>query len=192
MFRCICLSLLCISLNVSSVCANIYFNTDPETYMAEFEVCRDPELKVTFQCHPDWRIHHVDDAVIIVISKENPVMTLTVSTFDTNIRFLGQINSRMLKERGLYADGFSMENVEFAQKPAVKVKAYAKDNSERRLVDFFFIQDETLYGVLFTVQPKEAWEEEQFLIQKVLDSFVFYDEVLDTNVSKSSSGDSTK
>ena len=138
------------------------------------ETCTDTQLGVTFRCAADWDIHNVEDAVIIVISSENPVITLTISRFDSKIRYLEQVTSRMLRERHLYEDGFKMEHVTFAGMPALKVKAFAKGIPNRRMVDYFFLRKGELYGVLFTVQPRSTWEKEQYLLKAVIDSFRFF------------------
>ena len=80
-------------------------------------------------------------------------------------------NSRYLRERGLYAQGFQVERVQFLDGEAVHVKAISSNYPDIRLSDYFFIKNNAVYGILFSVKPREEWDHYKFDIQKIIQSF---------------------
>jgi len=142
----------------------------------EFETCTDRQLNIKFSCKENWKLLPIDNAVLIVISSE-PAVTLTIAKMDSDIVFLGQLTKMKLQEMGLYQDGFQINRVKFAQRDALEIKAFSKQYPGRRLLDYFFVHNQALHGVLFSVHPKEQWDEQQFLIRQIADSFQFLPEV---------------
>ena len=137
--------------------------------------CSDETLKVRLLCSRDWAVEEHEDALFMVIS-EDPVVTLTISKIKPSVKFLGQLNKTNLEAIGQYQQGFQVEEVSVGKEKALKVKAFSKTYPEIRLLDYYFVHDAHLYGLLFSVDPKEEWEHYQFLIQKIANSFEFHEE----------------
>lgn len=132
--------------------------------------CADSEFGVEFACEPSWKWKRTNDAMLIIISSK-PMVTMTISRVDSPIKLLGQITDSYLRERGLYAEGFQAERVKFLDGEAVHVKAISRDYPDIRLSDYFFIKNNSLYGVLFSVKPNEEWDKYKFDIQEIIQSF---------------------
>ena len=140
--------------------------------MGPDDMCQVKDLGVKFLCQKDWAIRPVDDAVLVIISAE-PDVTLIVARIDSRIKFLSQLTNSFLETKERYARGFRTERVKFADREAIKVKAFAKDKPQKRLLDYYFINDSSLYGVLFSVKPKEDTDDYKFLFQDIIDRFEF-------------------
>jgi len=141
-----------------------------DSFKISAKQCADSEFGVEFACEPTWKWKRTGDAILIIISSQ-PMVTMTISRVDSPIKLLGQITDSYLRERGLYADGFQAERVKFLDGEAVHVKAISRDDPDIRLSDYFFIKNNSLYGVLFSVKPSEEWDKYKFDIQKIIQSF---------------------
>lgn len=133
-------------------------------------ICSDSEFGVEFYCDPNWNWRRVEDAILIIIS-EKPLVTMSITKINSPFKFLGQVSNVFLKEKMLYQDGFQTERVQFLGGEAVHVKAVSMNFPDIRLSDYFFIRNNALYGVLFSVHPKNEWVNYQFTIQKIVQSF---------------------
>lgn len=136
------------------------------------QLCTDRELKVQFHCGKDWTMQPVSNALLTIIDT-NPNVSMIVAKLDSDIKFLGQLNHGILQKNRHYADGFQTVRITIGDKDLLKVKAFSDVDADKRLWDFFFIQDDQLYGILFSVRPKARAEEYQFIIKEVLESFKF-------------------
>lgn len=134
--------------------------------------CYAQDLGVVFLCEPQWGVRIIGKDIIVIIS-ETPAVTLTISQLSSQYRFLEQLSVEELKRLELYQEGFSTEPVVLDAKKALKIKALARENAQRRLADYFVILRGRLYGFLFSVQPKEDWEEYQLIIDRIVKSIRF-------------------
>lgn len=132
--------------------------------------CADSEFGIEFTCEPTWKWKRTNDAILIIISSK-PMVTMTITKIDSPIKFLGQITDSYLRERALYAEGFQVERVKFLDDEAVYIKAISSHYPDIRLSDYLFIKNNSLYGVLFSVKPREEWDNYKFSIQEIIQSF---------------------
>jgi len=133
------------------------------------ELCGDSDLNILFLCDPEWVMQPADDAVLVVISSE-PLVTLIIAKIKSDIKFLGQLTNMKLREMKQYKKGFQTENVNIADIRAIKVKAFSKDNEDKRVLDYYFMYDQSLYGLMFSVSPKQNWEKYKYLVKSIADS----------------------
>lgn len=134
--------------------------------------CSDEEFGVEFLCNPDWQIEVGQGAILIIIS-EDPAVTMTIAKTYTPVFSLSQLDRDVLKKMGQYAEGFETERLIFANRDAIKVKGFAEDYPEMRLLDYYSINDVDMYSILFSVSPKEEWDRYQYLIDHIAESFRF-------------------
>lgn len=153
--------------NISSESASI---DSSDSFKIDSNQCADSEFGVEFACEPAWKWKRTNDAILIIISSK-PMVTMTISRVDSPIKFLGQITDAYLRERGLYAEGFQVEKVKFLDGEAVHVKAISRDYPDIRLSDYFFIKNNSLYGVLFSVKPVGEWDKYKFDLREIIQSF---------------------
>lgn len=138
----------------------------------ELIMCTVDKYGIKFLCDPHWIIQDIDENIFVTISK-NPSIILTFAKIDSEIAYSSQISLEFLKQKDLYADGFKMEEIKFAGKNAVKVKAFSKTEPNMRRSDYFLVNNSELYGILFSAYPKEGWEDFKFIIKEIEDSIVF-------------------
>ncbi|HBG61857.1 MAG: hypothetical protein A2Y03_03280 [Omnitrophica WOR_2 bacterium GWF2_38_59] len=139
---------------------------------SELITCTIDKFGIKFSCDPHWTIQDIDNNIFVTISN-TPSVILTFAKIDSKITFAHQISFEFLEQRNLYADGFKMEDVKFANKNAIKVKAFSKTEPDMRRSDYFLIDGSALYGILFSVYPKESWDDFKFVLKTVEDSIVF-------------------
>ncbi len=132
-----------------------------DSHELTIDKCMDSEFGIEFSCDPNWKWKRVEEAMLIIISSR-PMVTMTITKVDAPFKLLGQITDNYLKKKGLYADGFKAERVNFLNGEAVHVKAMSRDYPDIRLSDYFFIKNGAMYGILFSVKPKEEWDKYKF------------------------------
>ena len=161
-------------LAVLGVCAEISFSVEGISMVegVELHTCRDDQFGVRFSCNPDWEIEIHEGSVLLIISKD-PAVTMTIAQTATPLVFISQINKKFLQEMGHYSDGFETEQVRLANQDAIKVKAFSREFSEVRLLDYYVLRGKVLYSILFSVNPKDEWDHYKFLIKRITDSFAF-------------------
>jgi len=140
--------------------------------IVELQVCTDDKLRVKFLCNPDWALETEADAMLIVIS-EDPAVTMTIAKSKSPVIFLGQLTKEALQEMGQYAEGFSQEKAKLASGDAIKVQGFSREFPEIRLLDYYLLHDLSLYSVLFSVNPKEKFDDFGPLLNQIADSFGF-------------------
>lgn len=145
---------------------------DSSTESSALEYCRDDELGVRLLCDPQWYLQAEKDSLFLIIS-QIPRVTLEIAKLDTGMISLSQLSRMYFDEEGYYQDGFAVEDVRVKNFPAIKVKAFSKDFPAIRIVDYYFLKGSDLYGLFFSVEPKEEWDRYKFLFQEVAQSFVF-------------------
>ena len=143
---------------------------------SRLENCAEKTLEVEFLCDPEWKSGKKGNTVFAVISAD-PAVTLTIHRRASPVVSLLQWDHQQLKDLGKYADGFRTEQVAFAGEEALKVKAFSEEYPQIRLLDYYLIHDGDLYSILFSVEPKENWDDYKFLLQKIAHSFNFIDTI---------------
>ena len=138
----------------------------------KLDYCKEKSLGIKFKCDKDWEIQTIKDAVLVVISSE-PDVTLIIAKIDSRIKFLSQLTKDFLSSKDRYAPGFRLENINFVDRKALKVKAFAKNNKDKRILDYYFLNNSVLYGILFSVNPKEDTSQFKFLFKQIIDDFKF-------------------
>lgn len=137
------------------------------------ESCHDKKLRVGFLCNPGWGYQLVEDGLLVVIASD-PIVTVTFARIDSEISRLPKLNKSVLMGKNLYQKGFRRELTTLNDQDVVIVRAFSKKNPDRRVLDHFFIHEDKLFGVLFSVSPKVQWDEYKFLIKEVADSIMLY------------------
>lgn len=144
-----------------------------EPQSIELHECSDDKLKVSFLCNPDWELRTEEDALFIIISRNNPRITMTVAKSEAPVLFLTQLTRSALKEIGEYADGFTMQSVLINDVEAVNVVASSESFPQMYLQDYYLIHDVSLYALLFSVEPKDQSPAYEDMIYKIKESFRF-------------------
>ena len=139
---------------------------------SELFPCQDDELGVRLLCNPEWQLETDKNATLLIISS-NPAVTLTIAKQKSPIVFIEQLNPSLLMELGQYKEGFQIEEILLAHQKAIKVKGFYEAYPEIRLLDYYLVHDSLLYMIYFSVNPKESWEDYQFLFKKIIDSLSF-------------------
>ena len=135
--------------------------------------CRDSRLGVVFLCDYTWEKKPIDaDAVIFTVEKE-PAVTFKIVKIDTEIHYIQQLSRDMLEAIGQYKEGFVMEETKVSGLKAIKVKAYSREDPAMRLSDYYLVRDQVLYAVMFSVTPKEKWDNYNFVLKKIIQSVEF-------------------
>lgn len=160
-----------------------------ETDVNPLVVCRDQELGIKISCSPDWQVQEDADGILLIIS-EDPAILLSIVKIK-GVNLLGQLNRDYLKALGGYADGFETEDVEIAHSRTIRVKAFSEQFPDIRLTDYYVIHRSQLYGLLFSVDPKEEWDHYKFMIQEMVKSFDFLDSVVKYDDNKAVSDSHT-
>ncbi|MBF0477954.1 MAG: hypothetical protein HQL26_00570 [Candidatus Omnitrophica bacterium] len=136
-------------------------------------ICYSEKAGVSFKCKNSWNLTVMDGANLFN-SKEMPHLTVSVSTMVVDFTVLEELDHGFLHSTGLYSDNFQREHVMCAGRPALKIKAYAKDNPHMRYVGLFFLKNKELTSILFSVYPeKKYWDQYQFTIKEMIDSLNF-------------------
>jgi len=141
-----------------------------KTSQQKFEICSNQRFGFEYLCDASWPSQTDGESELIILSK-NPLVVFVIQTVDPYVVYLEQISQEFLNKKKYYAEGFSMEESEFAGQQAIKVKGYSRFYPGIRRLDYFFIYNSTLYGVLISVSPKEKWDEQKHIIQKIVESF---------------------
>lgn len=141
---------------------------DPST--DNLVICKDDALGVKFLCDPNWKMRSEDGAVFIILSSD-PDVTLIIAKLPSPFHYLEQLSDETLAGMQHYADGFKVEKVSISGRLALKVKAFSKIIPENRLLDYYLVQDDAVYSLLFSVNPKEKIDDYKFTFQAVAESF---------------------
>jgi hypothetical protein len=135
----------------------------------ELHPCRAAHLGVELLCSGKWTQEVEPNAVVMVI-REDPAVLLTVGKSEQPVTGMDELTDERIGALGQYEDGFTAERVKIGSHEAVKVQGVAKDYPEIRLLDFYVIHDYTLYSFLFSVNPKEDWDNYAVLFGKIAQS----------------------
>lgn len=136
--------------------------------------CLESNLRMKYLCDFAWRDSAEDQYGVYYEINTNPRVVFRIVKFDLDILYIQQLSKERLASLGRYQDGFRTEEVSIAGTKAIKVKAFAIDDNQTRLSDYYFVRDKILYAVLFSVNPKEKWDEYQFIFQEIAQSLRFF------------------
>jgi hypothetical protein len=156
-----------VSLFICSFIALSSITNEAADASKDLQTCHNSQLQVEFACDPQWPVQYLDDAILMVISAD-PNITQIIARIETNFIFLEQLTKEELVKKERYAPGFSIEHIDLWDRPTLKVKAFAKNDLSKRILDYYFIDDKKLYGVLFTVSPKEVLDSSKFFIENLV------------------------
>jgi hypothetical protein len=131
--------------------------------------CRDNQIGVEVLCNRKWRQEVEPHAVLMIIS-EDPAVLFTVAKADQPVTGIDELTDDRLQILGQYAEGYKAEHLRINGDEAIKVEGYSAQYPEMRLLDFYVIHDYTLYSFLFSVNPKEEWENYKVLFGKIVQS----------------------
>lgn len=160
------LSFLFIALSAE---ANTQYNQAEIVQKYELESCNDSNLKIEFLCNPKWEYHISNGALMVTISSE-PMVTATFARLDSGMTHLAKLTMDDLTKRNLYRTGFKSEYIKINGQDSVVVRAFSRSEPERRVLDYFYIHDGGLFGVLFAVSPIDDWDNYKFLIKTMAES----------------------
>jgi len=139
---------------------------------ADPNYCMYAGLGIKFLCKPTWQLHPAKDGILVIVS-DDPAVTFTIEKLNSSVIMLEQITKSYLSALGLYAKGFAIEKVPLANKEAVMVKAFSKVYPEKRLLDYYLIHNKELYSFSFSINPREKWDLNKFLVRDVAHSLSF-------------------
>ena len=134
--------------------------------------CSDDELGITFLRDFGWAKKKADGIILFTIDSD-PDVKMKIVKIDMDILYIQQLSRARLWALGRYAEGFMVDEVKVAGLKAIKVKAFARDDPATRLSDYYFVHNETLYGLMFSVAPQDHWGDYQFLFQDIVSNFRF-------------------
>ncbi len=142
---------------------------------ALIHLCRDQKLGLQFICDPDWPIE-TDTNVLMLIIQENPSITLTLTKIEEGPSSLDELTPEILAEIGPYAKGFKTHRVWMNQYDTLMIEAKTINDPNQRVVDFYLLKNNTLYGVMFFFESFESLMESQHLFEQIITSLDFIDE----------------
>ncbi len=135
----------------------------------ELHPCRAEHIGVELLCNAKWAQEVEPNAVVMVI-KADPAVLLTVGKAAQPVTGLDELTPERIQALGQYAEGFTAERVKIGSNEAIKVQGFAENYPELRVLDFYVIHDYTLYSFLFSVNPKEEWENYAVLFGRIAQS----------------------
>ena len=142
----------------------------------EFLECYNDMFKVKFLCHKGWVIEEGDDESLFVIIQESPKLTFSIMKLTDGVKYIDQFNREHFEDIDLYQDGFQIESRDIAGKRAIKIKAFSKEYENMRLSDYYFVHNESLYGVFFSLSPKEEWSQYAKIVNRIVKSVKFIED----------------
>lgn len=138
--------------------------------------CEDKALGFKIYCNPDWELQTEKGSILIIIESSIDLsVTATITrTEDPNLT-LQDINPLYLKATEQYQSSMSTAFEKLPRYEAVHVQSSALKNPETQLSDYYIIRRPFLYAVLFSVTPKEKFNDYQVLFYKMIDNFLITD-----------------
>ncbi|MCA9401698.1 MAG: hypothetical protein KC713_08730 [Candidatus Omnitrophica bacterium] len=151
------------------VYSNETVSEDPVSSGQEMDLlpCEDPGLDLIFYCNPRWEIQTEDNLVFAVILKE-PNITMTITRSTDPINSLDYLTDNILQDLGSYATGYRKEIMQLDIGEAVHVWGLHQKYRELYLEDYYFVKDDQLYSVLFSVNPAEQMGQYKPLLDKIV------------------------
>lgn len=139
----------------------------------KLDYCHDSNLRIVFLCDYRWEKKLTDPGTMIYVMETDPLIYFTVIRINAEIQMIRQLGPDRLEALNRYQEGFAIEETRLAGEEAIKVKAFAKEDPDTRLLDYYFIRDNFLYGVMFSIKPKDKWNVYQSTFQDVVNAMHF-------------------
>jgi hypothetical protein len=114
-----------------------------------------------------------DPNTVFYVLETDPLIYFKIVKMNTEARTIQQLSRDRLEAIGQYQEGFQTEEAWVAGEQAVKVKAFARDDPDTRLLDYYFAHGNTRYGVMFSVKPKDRWEDYHSTFQEMVNVMHF-------------------
>lgn len=134
--------------------------------------CVSDEVGIAFACDPLWKLSRLGKTLKVTISAA-PLVEVVILENDQTIHFMSELSADALAGTGRYEKDFHIERIRHCERETVKVNGYLKGRPDVRVSDFYLIDHLQVHSVKFTVDPKEAWGDYQWLIKEVIDSVRF-------------------
>lgn len=134
--------------------------------------CVSNETGIAFACLPQWKLVQKGKSLRVVIS-ESPNVDVLIEGTDQKVRFISELSRDALNSLGRYAGGFSIERFRYCDRETVKVNGYLKSDPQKRISDFYLIENSLIHSIKFTADSQEAWEEYKFVIKQIVESVTF-------------------
>lgn len=138
----------------------------------DLSVCTDQKLGIQFSCDPDWKIE-TDENVLMVIMSDHPSVTMTITKTYPAPSSLDELTMPALKEIGGYADGFTVYRMVLNDRSLVEVRGVSAKIPDLQLHDYYFLDGQNLFGILFAVEPFDALSAYDSLIKSIISSLKF-------------------
>ena len=167
-------TLVCFAIFLLLVCPRAFSDDKKFSKSIDLHECSEKKLGLKFLCNPDWIIETDKDSILIVISDE-PAVTMTLAQAKSPVIFFEQLNDEALTGMGQYENGFTRKQISIGGEKAWQVKGFSKGYPEIQLLDFYFIHDFKLYSVLFSVDPKQDFDNYEELFTRMAQSITFLD-----------------
>jgi len=163
LFFCFVLSVL---LPPASFCEEIK-KIEPE----KWATCYVESSGVKFRCNLDWPVERVEDRLTMFTISEDPFITVTITRFEGEMRFIQQLTRSFFESRNIFLENFQEEEITFAGQEARKLKAFFREEPDMRSTGYYYIHNYSLHSVLFAIYPRDKWDEYKFMIKEIADSF---------------------
>ncbi len=150
----------------------VYADEKVANELYNLQPCKDNKVGLKLLCNQDWKLREEEETLFMVIFND-PAVTLTISKSQTFYSSLDQLTDPILQVLGQYGPGFTTQRFSVGGQEALEVDGYAEQYPEIRLRDYYLIHNSQLYSLLFSVNPRERWEDYQSLFEKIIRSVEF-------------------
>jgi len=144
----------------------------PAESQKDLATCLYEPFNVTFLCDTKWESLEDTNLVIYRVSS-SPAVSLTITKVSDTFKYLEQINKSDLILTEQYADNFVLQDTVIKGQKVKQVSGFAKASPNIRYLDYYMVNNGSLYSVLFAVDPKESWDNYKFLVKTIADSVEF-------------------
>ncbi len=166
------LFLIWILLTVIGVSSSLVNAQEVQKKSIGLNECTDKTLGIKIYCNPDWALE-TDKGTVLMIIESKPDLSVTATLTkieEPNLR-LNDLTSVYLKATDQYQDEMNIFPTHLTNYEALHVQALALKNADNQLSDYYIVQPPFFYGVLFSVTPKEKFNDYKTLFDKMIDSF---------------------
>lgn len=131
--------------------------------------CTDDKLGLKILCNPRWDFREEENVLMLIINKK-PDVTMTLVKIDSDIDRIDKLTKENLNALGQYGYDFQYKQTKIAGLDAVNLQSYSDQNPRMKVSDYYFVNDNSLYGLLFSVEPGDQWGNYQVLFDKIANS----------------------
>ncbi len=137
--------------------------------------CTDKILGFKMYCNPNWGLETEKGSVSMIIAEGPVSVTAMITKMEEPDLTLNDLTPVYLKATGQYQDAMKISSTHLQNYDLIHVEALALKNAQTQLSDYYIIRKPYLYGVLFSVDPKEKFADYKALFDKMIDSFLISD-----------------